>query len=455
MRVLFVSAEADPFSKVGGLADVAAALPAALAAMGHDVRVITPCHASAMDVFRAADDRQFLQVPDFAGMRTVELATVPGHGGVPVTLVHQPHYFGRPGVYGDPDDLLRYRFFCRVVGTALREKAWIPEILHLNDWHTAPLAFALRNFAWSHPALRGTASVLTIHNLRYRGPDDFNDYLAQGIYYSDFVTTVSPAYAREILSPESGEGLDRLLRLRGDSLVGILNGLSFAAYDPATDTRIAARFGARTIDKRASNTGALRAAAGLEPAAGPLLGMVTRLTEQKGIDLVIEAAPAMIARGAELVVLGQGDDALATALRALEATYPGRVRLVDDFDEGLARRIYAGSDMFLMPSRFEPCGLGQLIAMRYGSIPIGRRTGGLADTIVDPQENAENATGFLFDDFAPGALLAAFERARAAFDDLPLWRQLQANGMQADMSWGPSAKRYVEVYERALRQRGA
>ncbi len=454
MRVLFVSAEVDAFAKVGGLADVAAALPAALAALGHDVRVITPCHRSAMEAFRSADHQTML-VRDGGEVRSAELATVPGHGGVPVTLVHEPRYFDRANVYGEADDLLRYLFFCRAVAAVMQEDSWKPDVLHLNDWHTASLAFALRNLAWSDPALRGIAPVLTIHNLRYRGPDEFNDYLAQGIYYSDFVTTVSPTYAQEILDPRFGEGLDALLRLRGDRLMGIVNGLSHSTYDPAHDPNIAAQFDAQSMAVRATNTRALREAAGLSPSSGPLLGMVTRLTEQKGVDLAVEAAPALLARGAQLVVLGQGDHSLVAALRELESGHPGKVRLMESFDEGMARRVYAGSDMFLMPSRFEPCGLGQLIAMRYGSVPVARRTGGLADTITDPLQNPEHATGFLFDEFSAGALVGAFERALAFFGDEGGWRHLQANGMAADTSWGPSARRYIETYERALQVRGA
>lgn len=454
MKVLFVAAEVDPFAKVGGLADVASALPAELTSMGHDVRVVTPCHASSSDACNTASQRETMQVADFEAERSVELVTVAGHAGTAVTLVHEPHYFARENVYGDADDLLRYRFFCRVVAALLTEWGWTPDILHLNDWHTASLAFALRNLAWSDPSLRGVASVLTIHNLRYRGPDEFNDYLAQGIYYSDVVTTVSPSYAREILTPEFGEGLDSLLRLRGDRLVGILNGLSHDLYNPATDPQIVSRFDARTPVRRTANARALRDEIGLAGTDGPLLGMVTRLTEQKGVDLVVRAAPALIARGAQLAVLGQGDEALTNELRALEAAHPGTVRLVEGFDEGLARRIYAGSDMFLMPSRFEPCGLGQLIAMRYGSVPIGRRTGGLADTILDPAAHPMDATGFLFTDFTPEALVAAIDRALRAFRDPAAWQGLQQNGMTADTSWARSSRQYVETYELALRTRG-
>ncbi len=379
---------------------------------------------------------------------------MPGLGGVPVRLFLDRDYFGRETVYGEPDDLLRYGFFCHAVGEALLRDDWIPDIVHLNDWQTAALAFALRNMSWSHARLRGTASVLTIHNLRYRGPDDYNDLLAQGIYYSDAITTVSPTYAREILSPERGEGLDSLLRMRDGSLRGILNGLDETVYAPDRDAHIPARFGPATVGERAVNRAALRQELGLPGSGRPLLGMVTRLTEQKGVDLVIDALPALVAEGADLAILGQGDATLGAGLRRMEQAHPGNVRLVDRFDDGLARRIYAGADIFLMPSRYEPCGLGQLIAMRYGCVPLARRTGGIADSVSDPRDRPEGATGFLFDDFSAGELLDAYRRAVAVFQDPAAWQAVQANGMRHDFSWAAAAAQYVEVYEAALRSRG-
>ncbi len=454
MRVLFVSAEVAPFAKVGGLADVVAGLPSRLRETGHDVRVVTPCHASSIQAFEAAATRRRLTVRDLEASRDVEVATVEGEGGVPVDLVLDRHYFGRQTVYGDGDDLLRYQFFCRAVAALVTTEGWTPDILHLNDWHTAPLAFALRNLAWSNARLRSVASIFTIHNLRYRGPDDFNDFLAQAIYYSDVITTVSPSYAREILTPELGEGLDHLLGLRHDRLRGILNGLVCRDHDPATDTAITSRFDVSSIERRQANKAALRAELELPDQPGPILGMVTRLTEQKGIDLVVQALSELVAEGAQIVVLGQGDPALVADLRSQQEARPGAVRLVDRFDDLLARRIHAGADMFLMPSRFEPCGLGQLIAMRYGCIPIGRRTGGLADTILDPADHPDAATGFLFDDFTPMALSGAFERALHAFHDAPAWHKLQVSGMSRDFSWRASASSYVEAYVAALRSRG-
>ncbi|HEX6031277.1 MAG TPA: glycogen synthase [Tepidiformaceae bacterium] len=456
MKVLFASAEVDPFAKVGGLADVAAALPQRLREIGHDVRVVMPCHASCVEAHRAATERRTLVVPLPGRDRTVDVATVEGTGGVPLELVLDDSYFGRERVYGEPDDLLRYQFFCRAIIQILIHDDWTPDVLHLNDWHTAPLAFALRNLAWAEPRLRGVASLFTIHNLRYRGPDDLNDFLAQGIYYSDMVSTVSPTYAQEILTQEFGEGLDPLLGLRHstDNLIGIINGLNYDTFNPRTDPALHHQYDLSCVEERQLNTGALRREVGLEDNGGPLAAMVTRLTEQKGVDLVLQALPSMLASDAQLVILGTGDKWLEDDLARAVERYPKAVRHIRRFDDPLARRIYGGADIFLMPSRYEPCGLGQIIAMRYGAVPLGRRTGGLADTIVDLEEHPEMSTGFVFDEFSSHGLAGAFDRAVRAYREPAIWTRLQENGMSRDYSWNASAAHYVEAYVAALRARG-
>ncbi len=454
MRILFATAEVDPFSKVGGLADVAASLPRRLMEIGHDVRIVAPCHRDSVAAHGASKTHRAYTVPLPGRPRDVDVAMAEGYGGVPVHLVADSHYFGDREIYGEADDLLRYQFFCRAIIEMLKHDAWVPDILHLNDWHTAPLAFALRNLAWSNPKLRGVASVFTIHNLRYRGPDELNDFLAQAIYYSDIVTTVSPSYAREILTQEYGEGLDALLRLREDALIGILNGVNYDVFNPRTDPRIHTQFDLGTLEARGANRTALRAELELPESGGPVLGMVTRLTEQKGVDLVLQAMPELLAAGAQLVVLGDGDRWLKEELARLEKEHPASVRFIARYDAGLAQRIYAGADLFLMPSRYEPCGLGQIIAMRYGAVPIGRRTGGLGDTIIDADEHPETGTGFLFDEFSSFGLVSAFDRALRAFRDPAAWTRLQTNGMSRDYSWRASATHYVEAYISALRRRG-
>lgn len=454
MRVLFASAEVDPFSKVGGLADVAAALPQRLLEMGHDVRVVTPAHPTAMAAHTASTTHRLYTVPMPGPDREVDVATTAGVGGVTVELVAEPDYFGRRNVYGEPDDLIRYQFFCRAIIEMLKHDEWIPDILHLNDWHTAPLAFAMRNLAWGNPRLRGVGTVFTIHNLRYRGPDELNDFLAQAIYYSDVITTVSPTYAAEILTREYGEGLESLLQLRADSLHGILNGVNYDVFNPRTDRHVRHPFDLTSLEDRDANKQDLIAELGLAESDGPLAVMVTRLTEQKGVDLVIQAIPEMIAIGMQVAVLGEGDQWLKDEFRRLEQMFPGYVLLVARFDEGLAQRLYAGADMLLMPSRYEPCGLGQIIAMRYGAVPVGRRTGGLGDTILDLDEHPELGTGFLFDEFSSFSFISAVERAVRAHRDPELWQRLQRNGMTRDYSWRASAIHYVDAYTAALRARG-
>lgn len=454
MKVLYAASEVQPFSKVGGLADVASALPARLKEIGHDVRVVAPCHASALAAFSASDARRRLRVSVPGKTVEVEIATVTGSGGVSVDLVLDREFFGRPAVYGEPDDLARYQFFCRVILAMIEDDDWTPDILHLNDWHTAPLAFGLRNLAWGHPILRGIASVLTIHNLRYRGPDDLNDYLAQAIYYSDIITTVSPTYAREVLTPAYGEGLESLLGLRQDALWGIINGLNYDTFNPRTDPEPAHPFDLSTLEARQENRTALRSELSLGNAPGPIAAVVARLTEQKGIDLVLQSLPDILAAGAQLVVLGEGDPSLEAELRLVAGANRDNIHFAARFDEPLAHRIYAGADILLMPSRYEPCGLGQLMAMRYGCIPVGRRTGGLADTIVDADEHPETGTGFLFDEFSAFAFTGAFERAVRAFRDRELWERMQRNAMSRDFSWRASATHYVEAYTAALRARG-
>lgn len=427
-----------PFAKVGGLADVVQGLSRALRAAGHDVRVVIPDHGA---VGRDRERGREVIVPGPRGPHPARLIEAEGPGGVPVTLVSDEQHFGRKSIYGEIDDRDRYEFLCRTAAHRLEAGDWVPDIVHVHDWHTAPLAFALRNLAWRMPALRSTASVLTIHNLRYRGPDDFNDILGPGIYYADAVTTVSRTYAQEILSPAGGEGLDDLLRLRAGRLTGIVNGLDTDLFDPARDPALPEPFGLGALEARFDSRQALWDATALGP--GPVAAMVTRLTEQKGVDLVLGSVSTIVRAGWRLVVLGSGDAHLEKALAAAQAADPSHVRFVTGYNDPLARLIYGGADLLLMPSRFEPCGLGQMIAMRYGCVPLGHRTGGLADTIDD-------SCGFLFQGFNVVAFEDAFERAAEAFRDETRWRGLQRAGMARDWSWTVPAERYVEVYRAAL-----
>ncbi len=446
LNILFVAAEVGPFAKVGGLADVAAALPGALAARGHDVRVVTPRHSSEPigDVVAS--------LPLDSERRADVRSPVVSGGGVPTYLVESAGLFPRSRVYGEPNDLERYLMFCRAALDLPKQLAWPPDIFHCNDWHTAPIAFGLRNRAWGDVFYRPAACVLTIHNLRYRGPDELADFLCQGIYYADAVTTVSETYAREILTPEYGEGLHPLLQQRQERLFGILNGLDYGEYDPARDPNLAASFDAAGLDRRAANKATLQQRAGLvADGQVPLVGMVSRLTEQKGMDLTLEAMEVLLGEGAaQFVLVGTGDEAYHRAFRALAQRHAGHAAVSIAFDHPLAQLIYGGCDVFLMPSRFEPCGLGQLIALRYGAIPVVRHTGGLADTVRDYEGPDSQGNGFVFQEYSGGALLTALRRALAVFQRPAEWRRLQERGMQEDFSWGRSAERYEAAYRQAL-----
>jgi len=359
-------------------------------------------------------------------------------------------------IYGEANDLERYLAFCQAALELPKQLGWRPDVFHCNDWHTAPIGFGLRNRAWGDAFYRDTASVLTIHNRRYRGPDELADFLCQGIYYADAVTTVSETYAREILTPEYGEGLHPLLWERQDRLFGILNGLDYGEYDPARDPHLAANFDASSLDRRSANKAALQQQTGLAPNADvPLVGMVSRLTEQKGMDLTLEVMETVLREGAaQLVVLGTGDEAYHRAFRDLAQRHLGGASVTIAFDNALAQLIYGGCDLFLMPSRFEPCGLGQLIALRYGAIPVVRHTGGLADTVRDYSGPDSQGNGFVFQEYSAGALMAALLRALAVFQQADEWRRLQVRCMGLDFSWERSAQRYQDDYRRVLAARG-
>lgn len=473
MKVLFVSVEMSPLIKVGGLADVAGSLPKALRARGLDVRVILPLH-------RAIDRRRHylthampeVPVPTSHGPAPVSLWQ--GEvSGVPVYAVDHAPMFDRPQVYGEPDDVHRWLFFCDAVLALLPHLAWQPDIIHLNDWHAAFIAARLRGDAGqagSAPSL-----VYTIHNLALKGefdrrfavehrlplqppaglevsPELLCNGMALGISYADLITTVSPTYAREILTSEYGAGLDALLRRRASDLFGILNGIDAEEFNPATDPRLPVHFSADDLEPRTAVRRFLHRRTGLDESEAPVIGVVNRLFWQKGTDIAVDGVSRLLAEGTALqfVVLGTGDHVYHEQLQALERRFPRAVKLYLEFNPDLAQLIYGGSDMFLMPSRYEPCGLGQMIAMRYGSVPVVRRTGGLADTVIDADERPADGRGFVFDEPDGSALAAALRRALAAYRDRPRWRTIQVNGMRADFSWNRSAGRYAEVYGLAL-----
>jgi starch synthase len=478
LRILYVAAEVAPYAKTGGLADVAGALPEALRRLGHDVRVVMPRHRgveAATGALRVAVPRVAVPIGD----RTVEGALLEGRlgRGVPIYFVAHDGYYDRPALYGEIDDCERYVFFCRSVLAALPALGWMPQVIHANDWQAGLIPVYLETLYRDTPAYAEVASVFTVHNLAYQGifwhydlpmtglgwdlftPAGLEFYghlslLKGGLVFGDLLTTVSPTYAREIQTPAFGERLEGVLRERSADLVGILNGLDVEAWNPATDPDIAKRFDRDDPAGKAACTAALRDEVGLPDPGGrtPLVGVVSRLAEQKGIDLVAGSVPALRAGGGQLVVLGTGEEPLERLLGELARAHPEAVAVRLGFDDRLARRIYAGADMFLMPSRYEPCGLGQLIALRYGTVPIARRTGGLTDTVRPWDPLAGEGTGFLFDELSAAGCSAALASAFAVHADAVAWRRLVANAMAADFSWDASAEAYVTCYRRAIKK---
>lgn len=471
MNILFAAAEVAPLIKTGGLADVAAALPSALRKLGHDVRVVVPRYQT----IRLGKTSQHGPIAGFfaaAGVRVepveVFLATIID---TPVYLIDIPAAFDRPQPYGMADDDARFILFARsVLGLMQHLRAvedWHTEVVHANDWHTGLLPVYLKTlFARSFPAV---ATVYTIHNLAYQGTfspftlhlsglapggdmsgqrdgDEQFNFMARAIRTADLITTVSPTYAREILTPEYGAGLDGVLRERRDRLFGVLNAIDRAVFDPGHDPDIPAHYNVCDMAGKAVCKQALQSELGLSPDATlPLIGMVTRLTDQKGLDLVTEVMPDLLAAGAQFVILGTGDPQYEQLFADLHRHHTHQIAAVLKFDAALAQRMYAGCDIFLMPSRFEPGGLASVIALRYGTVPIVRATGGLNDTI---REGA-NGNGFRFQPYTAALLLATLHRALAAFQDQAGWTALRARGMGEDTSWDTSAAIYSELYDRA------
>ncbi len=459
MRVLYLASEAAPWVKVGGLADVTAALPGALRRLGADVVTILPGFPA---ILEAADHTVIESLWLDHGGSPVGFRVLGGNtpDGTPFRTIEHHDLFGRERPYDWPDDLDRFVLFTRAALVAAGQEWGTADVVHAHDWHTA---MAIPWLALGDLRLRVRGTVLTLHNLAFQGwipreafsrcwvPADAADPDADGvaalrlaIRQASQVNTVSPTYAREVVATELGFGLGPDLAARGDAFTGILNGIDLAEFDPATDPRLPVHFDAGDRSGKARAKLLLQQELGLVPAeTAPLLVMVSRLTEQKGIRVLIEAIPDLVGEGAQVAVLGTGDPELEAALREEEVRHAGWVRLSAVYDEAAARRLYAGGDLFLMPSRFEPCGLGQMIALRYGTIPVVRATGGLVDTVQD------GFTGFCFDDFTGVALFGAVMRAVQAYREPEHWDAMVARAMTQDFSWDRSAAAYLALYERA------
>lgn len=486
LRILFVAAEVAPFARTGGLGDVVGALPKALAALGHDVRVVIPLYQTVRDGhFPLTELLPDLQVPLIIGTRTTRVwqSAVPGQGTdaaqVPVYLIEDDQFFARPGLYGDdngdyPDNAIRFTFFCRAVLALAARLDVFPQVFHCHDWQTALIPAYLRVFPWLDTRLSTTVTVYTVHNLAYQGifpawafpltglpsalfqPDGVEFFgsmnlMKAGLLYADALTTVSPSYAEDICTPDLGNGLEGVLRARRDSLTGILNGADYTVWDPKQDLRIAAPYDATDLTGKAACKKALLQMFNLPPDLNvPLIGMISRLVDQKGFDLLAAALERLLTLDLRFVILGTGYAPYEEFLARLSTTFPQKIGVRLSFDDTLAHQIEAGSDYFLMPSRYEPCGLNQLYSLKYGTIPIVRATGGLKDTVEPFNLVTGQGTGFVFQEASGEALLTAVNNALSVFGNPKAWQQLVQNAMAQDFSWSQSAARYVELYQRTL-----
>lgn len=483
MRVLHACAEVYPLLKTGGLADVTAGLPPALMALGCDVRLVLPGFPAICAGVAAR--RTVASLPARFGAAAIRLTLGVLPDGVPAYVIEAPQLYDRPGnPYADADGHAyadNHRRFALLGWVAARlaqglDPAWTAQVVHAHDWHAGLAAAYLRADAMAGSA-QPVASVITVHNLAYQGvfgfdtfhelglPDSFFgidgvefhgqvSFLKAGLFYADRITTVSPTYAREIQAPEQGCGLDGLLRTRAADLTGILNGVDAAVWNPATDAAIAARYDVASLLAKALCRAALQAETGLGAQdTAPVFGVVSRLTDQKGLHLVLAAMHDILAQGGQLVLLGTGDAHLEAAFAALAQANPAAVSVEIGYDEAKAHRIIAGCDVILVPSRFEPCGLTQLYALAYGTLPLVRRVGGLADSVVDatPQNlDDASATGIVFDDFTPQAFAEAIRRAFVLFARQDAWRAVQQAGMGQSFGWDAAAARLLALYERIV-----
>ncbi|MDD5347028.1 MAG: glycogen synthase GlgA [Candidatus Omnitrophica bacterium] len=460
MKIVMVASEVVPFAKTGGLADVAGALPLALEKAGQDVIIIMPGYKAAHAI-KSPEIRPFADGVSYSKIGK----------NIPVYFIENKEYFDRDGLYGDKngdhkDNLERFSYFCRHALELLREIKFKPDIIHCHDWQSALVPVYLKNTLALDPFFTRTRTVFTIHNIGYQGlfakealPKtgldwgvfnmDMLEYydkiniLKGGLVFSDLINTVSDTYSKEIQTKEFGFGMEGILEKRKADLFGIINGLDYSIWDPVADKKIAANFSAKDMAGKVACKEDLQKLCGLPAKAGvPLIGVVSRLAQQKGFDIVAEGIDEICRLDLQMVILGTGDLTYHQIMEAMVKKYPKVISLHLKFDDTLAHKIYAGSDMFLMPSKYEPCGLGQMISFRYGTVPIAFKTGGLADTV-----NARN--GYIFDEYSKAALLANIKQAVRDFKSKKKWHDLALRGMKQNFSWSASAKKYIELYEKA------
>ena len=475
MRILLVASEAVPFIKTGGLADVIGALPTALAAAGHEVVLVVPLYGSIDHHKFALEKLDAKRTVPLGGWSEDAWVWRSTHGGFTTWFVDNPALFSRSGgPYGHPDDAASFAFFSRAAFELLRDPpdGKPVDALHANDWQTALALVHLHIARATDASLRTVGSVFTIHNLAYQGVfsadlfpltglswDYFGmqgvefwgrvNFMKGGLVFADVLNTVSEKYAREILTPQYGAGLEGVLAERSADLFGVLNGVDYDEWNPETDKHLPARYTATDVGPKELCRSSLLREMGLPRGDEvPLAGVVSRLAAQKGIDLLEARLPAILER-VRLVLLGSGDAHFEETFRNAARNRPDRLAVKIGYDEALAHRIEAGAEMFLMPSAYEPCGLNQIYSLRYGTIPVVRATGGLDDTIIDADQDPEHGNGFKFDAYDADALVATVDRALNARRSLPRWQKIRANGMRADFSWARAAKRYGDLYARA------
>lgn len=476
MRVLFVTSEVAPLIKTGGLADVSAALPAALCRLGDDVRVLLPGYSQVLSQLPSCKVEATLS--GIEGFPEARLLSSVLPDGVPLLVIECAPLFQREGgIYQDAqgvdwaDNALRFGLLSKVaaiLGGEASPLKWRPEVVHCNDWQSGLTP------AYMHFSPKGAPCVMTVHNLAFQGvfpaairgtlglpPESFQlhgvefygnlSFLKAGLYYANHITTVSPTYADEIQTEALGFGLQGLLQSRSDTLTGILNGIDEKEWNPATDAALAQTYTLKKMAGKSANKRELQKQMGLQLAPEtPLFGLVSRFTHQKGVDVVLEIAPRLLASGVQLVMLGSGDAEMQAAALLLAREYPGQLAIRIGFDEKLSHLIEAGADIFLMPSRFEPCGLNQMYSQRYGTPPVVHATGGLVDSVTDCDNDSllrGDATGFVFHDMTASSLLDCAQRAVSCYQDKGKWSMLQSNGMAKDFSWLYSAAKYHEIYE--------
>lgn len=483
LKVLFATPEVLPFAKTGGLADVSGTLPHVLARAGLSVVVVSPLYGTIPpSLLEGADVAAQWDVDWPLGPEPVRLLRLSVEGSAVTHLfVANDRYFDRPSLYRDPatgkdyaDNDERYILFCRAALEGVQKLGWTPDIIHANDWQTALLPTYLATRFKDDPFYARTRSMITIHNMPFQGlfpaptfekldlsPELFYptgpfefwgsvNFLKSAIWYADTVTTVSERYAREIQSsPVDGAGLDGVLRTRAERLFGILNGVDYRIWSPEDDRRIPHRYSTVNLSGKRSNRVDLVNKLGLPLRDGaPLVGMITRLSEQKGFDLIENAADELFSLNLQMVILGTGDDKYEKLVRQWVGRYPDKLAVVPRHDEEMAHWIEAAADAFLMPSRYEPCGLNQMYSLRYGTVPIVRKTGGLADSVIDVDADGGNGTGFVFNEYTPEAMLGAIRRMLAVFPRKRIWRAIMKRGMGRDFSWTASARKYIDLYQR-------